>query len=75
MPGQDKMGREYEKNVLHKPGSQGGGSGAPFAQAFFPLPLPPLSNDQFIINLLTGRDSLSNGWLKLLFLVDFHPFL
>ena len=38
MPGQDKMGREYEKNVLHKPGSQGGGSHPPFAQAL-PHPL------------------------------------
>ena len=26
MLGQDKMGKEYEKNVLHKPDSQGGGS-------------------------------------------------
>ena len=41
MPGRDKMGREYEKNVLHKPGLQRGGSRTPFAQDF-PL---PLSND------------------------------
>ena len=54
MPGRDSMGEEYEKNVLHNPGSQGGGSGPPFAQAF-----PPLSNDCFIRNLLTSGDSLS----------------
>ena len=38
MPGQDEIGREYEKNVLHKPGSQEGGSRPPFAQDFPALP-------------------------------------
>ena len=71
MLGRDKIGREYEKNVLHKPGLQGGGSPPPFAQDF---PPSPLSNDQFIIIVFSGRDSLSTGWLKSLFFFDFHTF-
>ena len=39
MLGQDKRGREYEKNVLHKPGSQGGG---PLPTLLKPPPPPRL---------------------------------
>ena len=67
IPGQDKMGGEYEKNVLHKEEGQ-------VLHLLKPPPPPPLSNDRFLINLLTGPDTLSTGWLKALFFIDFHPF-
>ena len=74
MPGQDKMEEHMKKMCFTSPVHKEEGQVLHLLKPSSPLPLPPLSNDQFIINLLTGRDSLSTGWLKLLFLVDFHPF-
>ena len=67
MPERDKMGREDKKNVLHKEEGQ-------VLHLFKPSPPSPLSNDRFVINLLTGQDYLFTGLLKSLFFVDFHPF-
>ena len=67
MPGRDKMGREYEKNVRHKEEVQ-------VFHLLKPVPPSPLSNGRFLIKLLTGRDYLFTGRLKSLFFVDFQPF-
>ena len=64
-------GVRWEENMKKKCALQGGASGPPFAEACL---LAPLSNDRFLINVLTGRDYLSTSWLKSLFFVDFHRF-